>query len=88
MSSSVQCGQAALVGLPNIKESKKNSSSKERETTLANVNLPPDLRVDRKRLKSDDTSGMEVYKISKVSEEQHRGTAQDVMDAPRALPCL
>ena len=65
MASSVHCGQAALVGLPNIKESKHNNH-RERETSLANVALSRHLCVDRKRLKSDDTTGIGVYKISKV----------------------
>ena len=35
-------------------------------TSLADAKLNPYLRVDRKKLKSDSTTGMDVYKISKV----------------------
>ena len=69
MSSSVQCGQAALLGLPIVKDSKKNNN-KERKLTLSNVTLPSNLRVDRKRLKADETTGIEVYKISKVRKKR------------------
>ena len=78
MSSNILCGQAGLLGLPSIvgKDAKDksvtggSSSNKNRQsrrgTSLSDATLNPQLRVDRKRLKSDATTGMEVYKISKV----------------------
>ncbi|MGK3758474.1 MAG: hypothetical protein ACI8RD_010789 [Bacillariaceae sp.] len=43
-------------------------------TSLADAKLNPYLRVDRKKLKSDPTTGMDVYKISKVRTRKHHPT--------------
>ena len=57
MSSSVLCGQAALVGLPTGRQ--KNVR------TLQSLEIPSALKVDRKRLKTE--GGVSVYKVTKVS---------------------
>jgi len=63
MASNVLCGQSGLLGLPSVRNAK---GGKNRRPILSDAKLNPYLRVERKRLKADASSGMEVYKISKV----------------------
>ena len=67
MASNVLCGQAGLLGLPYVGNVKNAKGDKNRRPpTVSDAKLNPYLRVDRKQLKADPSSGMEVYKISKV----------------------
>jgi hypothetical protein len=96
MSSSVLCGQAALVGLPTIsrnntmgdnsdkKKKKSQSSNGDNDNAVAagvtfvvetppkveDVVVPEHLKVDKKRLKGEQNSGMEVFKLSKVRTDE------------------
>ena len=58
MSSSVLCGQAALVGLP-------TGSKQKNARSLQSLEIPSAMKVDRKRLKTE--GGVSVYKVTKVS---------------------
>jgi hypothetical protein len=62
MASNVLCGQAGLLAFPSV----ENDDGNNPRLTLADANLHPYLRADRKQLKTDTTAGIEVYKISKV----------------------
>jgi hypothetical protein len=60
MSSSVLCGQSALVGFPTATGSKKKEFR-----SVQSLDIPPAMKVDRKRLKTE--GGVSVYKVTKVS---------------------
>ncbi|VEU35094.1 unnamed protein product [Pseudo-nitzschia multistriata] len=70
MASNVLCGQAGLLQLPPVRKSK--SGDKPVCSMLADAKLHPYLRVDRKKLKSDSRTGIEVFKISKNGKLQAR----------------
>jgi hypothetical protein len=48
------------VGLPTL------SKKKEREASIMNVPIPGTMKVERKRLKTDDAAGLPVFKVTKV----------------------
>jgi hypothetical protein len=78
MASSVLCGQSALVGLPTI------SKKKEREVSLLDVTIPSPIKVDRKRLKADESAGITVFKVAKV----RRCVSSHVCNTMRVDECL
>jgi hypothetical protein len=61
-----QSGIGDLKTPTNANTSNQQQSLQMSMTSLADAKLNPYLRVDRKKLKSDSTTGMDVYKISKV----------------------
>jgi hypothetical protein len=60
----VHSGQGALMNLPALNDTKSVSS---KEVTLASYEVSPNLQGDRKSLSATTSSGMEVFKVSKVS---------------------
>ncbi|KAL3925338.1 MAG: hypothetical protein SGILL_000478 [Bacillariaceae sp.] len=76
MSSSVLCGQSALVGLPPTK--KGSSSSATKKKSLQDCEVPPTMMVEnRKLLKSsgEGAAGIAVYKVTKTGKLQPRRVA-------------
>ena len=80
-SSASVLSQSGIGDLKTPKNANTNGSNNQQSlqmnmTSLADAKLNPYLRVDRKKLKSDSTTGMDVYKISKV--RLHTNKTNDV----------
>mmetsp|Transcript_22154 Transcript_22154/g.52677 ORF Transcript_22154/g.52677 Transcript_22154/m.52677 type:complete len:1596 (+) Transcript_22154:305-5092(+) len=71
MASNVLCGQAGLRDLPSVENADGDNSIR----NLADAEIHPFLRADRKQLKTDANAGIEVYKISKNGKLQARRLA-------------
>jgi hypothetical protein len=63
MATSVNSGQAALMQLPPVPDPK----NKQQPVTLETCVLPASLQEERKSLKTAESAGIDVFKVSKVS---------------------